>query len=271
MKPITYLAFSALILVAGCTTVDGGNPRQQAVSHFVSGEGGNTQSLKTGPDDQLRLGYADASQDDDSPRGASSAFDMVVRFGNSSTQVYRYRDPQTGTLGYYDAKGEKLGQYLLRNPVPDGRKTSGFGMRRHPVLKTTRMHSGVDWAAPTGTPIYAAADGTVRFAGRASGDGQQIVIDHGYGYETSYSHQSKFAAGIKPGVSVKQGQLIGYVGRTGLATGPHLHYEMIVHGKKVDPMKVHFIIEGQLTGKDLARFQKTATAEQTGKKLAMGD
>jgi len=257
VKTKTLHLIALLVTVASCSTLPSGNPETQARNHFVvqsaSGDGGASD---TGPDDRLRLSYASpAASGEDSLTGASSAFDLIARFGNSEINVYRFKDPDSGRMAFYDAKGEKLGQYLLRNPVPDGRKTSGYGMRRHPVLKTTRMHAGVDWAAPVGTPIYAAADGIVRFAGRDGGDGQQIVIDHGFGYKTAYSHQSKFAKGIKSGVAVKQGDIIGYVGQSGLATGPHLHYEVIVNGRKVNPMHVHFIIEGQLKGRDLAKFK----------------
>lgn len=187
---------------------------------------------------------------------------MVLELGGNKISVYRYRDPESGRSGYFDGEGNMLGQYLLRNPVPDGRRTSGFGGRRHPVLGYSRMHSGVDWAAPVGTPIYAAADGTVTFAGTQSGDGKRIEIDHGHGYETSYSHQSKFAEGIKVGSRVQQGQLIGYVGKTGLVTGAHLHYEVSINGRKVDPGKVHFIREGRLDGTALAKFEKYVKGDE---------
>ena len=118
------------------------------------------------------------------------------------------------------------------------------------------MHTGVDWAAPIGTPIIAAGNGTVEKVGWAGGYGKQIIIRHANGYETSYNHQSAFAKGIEPGVRVRQGQTIGYLGQTGLATGPHLHYELIVNGTKVDPMRVRLPVGKVLKGDDLVAFKR---------------
>nr|WP_272210611.1 M23 family metallopeptidase [Marinicella sp. W31]MDC2876511.1 M23 family metallopeptidase [Marinicella sp. W31] len=232
------------------------NSESAAIDHFVSPPEGGTVAV-SGPDDRVKLSYA--QEETASP--ASSAFDMIVKLGNNKVDVYRYRDPDTGRSGYFDGKGYRLGQYLLRNPVPDARRTSGFGTRRHPVLGYSRMHAGVDWAAPIGTPIYAAADGVVKSVGKHGGDGKMTVIDHGHGYESAYSHQSRFADGIKAGVTVHQGEVIGYVGKSGLVTGPHLHYAMSVNGRKVDPMQVHFIREGRLSGTALAKFEKAVAAD----------
>ncbi len=118
------------------------------------------------------------------------------------------------------------------------------------------MHTGVDWAAPIGTPIIAAGNGVIEKAGWAGGYGKQIIIRHANGYETSYNHQSAFAKGIEPGVHVRQGQTIGYLGQTGLATGPHLHYELIVNGTKVDPMRVRLPVGKVLKGDDLVAFKR---------------
>ena len=261
MKKSSILLCCLLAGLASCQTVSGLDSTTRVADHFVSPPEGKTEAA-SGPDDRLQLAYAPPLPASRSLTAALSAFDMVLKLGSNNVNVYRYRDPETGKPGYYDAKGQKLGQYLLRNPVPEGRATSGFGMRRHPILGVSRMHAGQDWAAPVGTPIYAAADGLVTFAGTKGGDGRMTVIDHGYGYQTSYSHQSKIAKGIQPGVRVHQGELIGYVGRTGLATGPHLHYEVSIHGRKVNPRSVHFIVEGRLTGSALARFEKQVKAEK---------
>jgi murein DD-endopeptidase MepM/ murein hydrolase activator NlpD len=118
------------------------------------------------------------------------------------------------------------------------------------------MHTGVDWAAPIGTPIIAAGNGVVEKVGWAGGYGKQIIIRHANGYETSYNHQSAFAKGIEPGMRVRQGQVIGYLGQTGLATGPHLHYELIVNGTKVDPMRVRLPVGKVLKGDDLVAFKR---------------
>ena len=256
MKPYSLAMLIGVLALSACTPAMSSFSETAAIDHFLSPLEGKSESLgAAGPDDRLRLSYADeGSARPLTP--ASKALDMVLELGSNKISVYRYRDPESGKAGYFDGKGNMLGQYLLRNPVPDGRQTSGFGRRRHPVLGYSRMHSGVDWAAPVGTPIYAAADGTVTFAGTHSGDGKQIVIDHGHGYTTSYSHQSKFAGGVKAGAHVEQGQLIGYVGKTGLVTGAHLHYEVSINGRKVDPRKVHFIREGKLEGAALAKFEK---------------
>jgi murein DD-endopeptidase MepM/ murein hydrolase activator NlpD len=127
---------------------------------------------------------------------------------------------------------------------------SGFGSRKHPVLGYTKMHTGVDWAAALGTPIYAAGNGAIEKAGWESGYGKYIRIKHNYGYETAYGHMTAFARGIEPGTKVHQGQLIGYVGSTGLSTGPHVHYEIIVNGRLVDPMRIKLprgrVLEGTI-------------------------
>jgi murein DD-endopeptidase MepM/ murein hydrolase activator NlpD len=119
-----------------------------------------------------------------------------------------------------------------------------------------RLHAGVDWAAPRGTPILAAGSGTVEKAGWSSGYGKQTVIRHANGYETSYSHQNAIVDGVEPGARVRQGQVIGYVGSTGLSTGPHLHYELIVNGNKVDAMRVRLPVGKELNGADLAAFKR---------------
>ncbi|PRX10511.1 UNVERIFIED_ORG: peptidase M23-like protein [Martelella mediterranea] len=263
MKTLIVTCLAACVALSGCTSMLAANSEDAAIDHFVSPPEGETAKA-SGPDDRMKLSYAS----EETPNLASRAFDMVVKLGNNKVDVYRYRDPETGRSAYFDAKGYRLGQYLLRNPVPDGRRTSGFGNRRHPVLGYSRMHAGVDWAAPVGTPIYAAADGVVKFAGKHGGDGQMTVIDHGHGYESAYSHQSRFADGIKVGTRVHQGQVIGYVGKSGLVTGPHLHYAVSVNGRKVNPMQVHFIREGRLSGTALAKFEKAVAAD--GKKANAG-
>ncbi|MCD2182238.1 M23 family metallopeptidase [Rhizobium sp. TRM96647] len=181
---------------------------------------------------------------------------LDARFGDTETRVYRFQDPDDDSIDYYDQDGKSIRQFLLRNPVPNGRFRSGFGMRRHPILGFSRMHTGVDWSAPRGTPIIAAGNGTVEKAGWDSGGyGNQTLIRHANGYVSSYNHQSAIAKGIKPGVKVRQGQVIGFVGTTGLSTGPHLHYELIVNGNKVDALKIRLPGGKSLDGEALAQFQ----------------
>ena len=179
-----------------------------------------------------------------------------AKFGDNETRVYRFQSPDDGSIDYYDAEGKSIRQFLLRNPVPNGRFRSGFGMRRHPILGFSRMHTGVDWSAPRGTPIIAAGNGVVEKAGWDSGGyGRQTLIRHANGYVSSYNHQNAIAKGVTPGAKIKQGQVIGWVGTTGLSTGPHLHYEMIVNGNKVDPLKIRLPGGKSLEGESLARFE----------------
>src|SRR5690606_32180026 len=168
---------------------------------------------------------------------------------------YRFQ-MEDGVVDYFDEEGRSARQFLLRNPVPNGRFTSGFGGRRHPVLGYTRMHTGVDWAAPRGTPIIAVGNGVVEEAGWSGGYGRQTIIRHANGYKSSYSHQNAIAEGVTEGARVRQGQVSGYVGSTGLSTGNHLHYEMIVNGTKVDPMRVRLPVERALKGEELEVFLK---------------
>lgn len=179
-----------------------------------------------------------------------------AKLGDLDKRFYRFQDPDDNSVDYYDENGKSVRQFLLRKPVPNGRFTSGFGMRRHPILKYARMHPGVDWAAPIGSPILAAGDGVVIKAGEwTSGYGKQTLIQHANGYVSSYNHQSAVAKGLSRGQRVKQGQVIGFIGTTGLSTGPHLHFELIVNGTKVDPMKIRLPSGNSLDGEALAKFE----------------
>ena len=144
----------------------------------------------------------------------------------------------------------------MRKPAAQGIMRSGFGERDHPILRYTRMHTGVDWAAPTGTPIYAAGNGEIATVGWEGGYGRYIRVRHANGYETGYGHMSAFARGIEPGTRVRQGQVIGYVGSTGLSTGAHLHYEILINSRFVDPMKVKLPRGRVLDGTQLATFEQ---------------
>lgn len=153
-------------------------------------------------------------------------------------RALRYTDPE-GRSDYYTPDGTSLRKAFLRNPVDFMRISSGFSLgRRHPILNTIRAHKGVDYAAPTGTPVKAAGDGRVVFRGRKGGYGNTVILQHGARYSTLYAHLSRFARGLGVGDKVRQGQIIGYVGQTGLATGPHLHYEFRVDGAHRNPLTV---------------------------------
>ena len=143
-----------------------------------------------------------------------------------------------GSEGHYDKNGKSVKKALMKTPINGARLSSPFGMRKHPIDGFNKMHQGTDFAAPLGTPIMASGDGIVKKAGWCGGGGNCVKIRHNSTYQTIYAHMSKFARGIKTGVRVKQGQIIGYVGSTGKSTGPHLHYEVIVNGKKVNSQKL---------------------------------
>ncbi len=145
-----------------------------------------------------------------------------------------YYFDKEGSEGHYDKNGKSVKKALMKTPINGARLSSPFGMRKHPIDGFNKMHRGTDFAAPMGTPIMASGDGIIKKAGWCGGGGNCVKIKHNSTYQTVYAHMSKFARGIKPGVRVKQGQTIGYVGSTGKSTGPHLHYEVIVNGKKIN-------------------------------------
>lgn len=160
-----------------------------------------------------------------------------------------------GDRDYFNPKGESVRKALLKTPVDGARISSSYGMRKHPVLGYSKMHKGLDFAAPTGTPIYAAGKGVVERANRFGSYGNYIRIRHNGTYKTAYAHLHKIARGIRAGARVKQGQVIGYVGSTGRSTGPHLHYEVIVNGKQVNPQSVDLPIGETLSGTNMANFK----------------
>jgi murein DD-endopeptidase MepM/ murein hydrolase activator NlpD len=143
-----------------------------------------------------------------------------------------------GSEGHYDENGKSVEKSLMKTPINGARLSSPFGMRKHPIDGFNKMHRGTDFAAPKGTPIMASGNGIIKKVGWCGGGGNCIKIRHNSTYETVYAHMSKFARGIKTGVRVKQGQTIGFVGSTGKSTGPHLHYEVIINGKKVNSQKL---------------------------------
>ena len=159
--------------------------------------------------------------------------------------------------GHYDKNGKSVQKALMKTPINGARLSSSFGMRKHPIDGFNKMHRGTDFAAPTGTPIMASGDGIIKKAGWCGGGGNCVKIRHNSTYQTIYAHMSKFARGIKKGVRVKQGQIIGYVGSTGKSTGPHLHYEVIVNGKKVNSQKLKLPSGKILKGTERKLFETT--------------
>lgn len=168
---------------------------------------------------------------------------------------YRFTAPDDGDTDYYDSKGQSVKKFLMKTPINGARLSSGFGNRRHPVLGYTKLHKGTDFAAPTGTPIYAAGNGVIEKYGAWSTFGNYARIQHANGYETAYAHMSRFAKGLKVGSRVRQGQIIGYVGTTGRSTGPHLHYEVHVNGKPVNAMALKLPTGRKLEGQALEAFK----------------
>lgn len=176
--------------------------------------------------------------------------------GGAVYKFYRFRSDD-GVVDYYDESGNNSKKFLIRKPVrgDDVRLTSGFGVRFHPLLNTRKMHTGVDWACAQGTPIIAAGNGTIEEVAHKGYYGNYIRIRHANGYQTAYGHMSRFG-NVQVGMKVRQGQVIGFVGSTGLSSGPHVHFEVLVNSRFVDPMSIQVPRERKLDGKDLAEFQK---------------
>ena len=168
--------------------------------------------------------------------------------------LYNFKDG-SGDIGFYDLKGKSIVKSLMKTPINGARLSSSYGMRKHPILGYNKMHKGTDFAAPSGTPIMASGAGKVIRARWCGGGGNCVKIKHNSTYQTVYAHMKSFARGIKEGRRVKQGQIIGYVGSTGMSTGPHLHYEVIVNGKKVNSQKLKLPSGKILKGKPREEFE----------------
>ena len=173
---------------------------------------------------------------------------------NTDLQLYKY-EYEKNKIDYFDENGKSIKKTLMKTPINGARLSSSFGKRKHPILGYTKMHLGTDFAAPTGTPIMASGDGKVTKAGWCGGGGNCVKIKHNSKYQTVYAHMSKFGRGIKKGVRVKQGQIIGYVGSTGLSTGPHLHYEVIENGRKINSQKLKLPSGKTLKGEQRKQFE----------------
>ena len=213
------------------------------------------------PGDRFKVMF-NALVSDSGTRAGDVQYAELVLSGKSHA-IYGVRR-EDGTVEFYTRDGKSIKKALLRTPVDGARLTSGFGMRMHPILGYTRMHKGVDFGVPTGTPIYAAGDGTIEYAGWAGGYGRFIKIKHGPNMETAYGHMSRIAASSAVGHHVSQGQVIGYVGMTGDATGPHLHYEVLRNGSQVNPISVTSMpVSTGLEGSALVAFQKSVNERET--------
>jgi murein DD-endopeptidase MepM/ murein hydrolase activator NlpD len=206
------------------------------------------------PGDGFEVLYDAKLEADGSLAKAGDVRFAAMTLSGKRFELYAFT-PKSGISDFFDTKGQSVRKTLMRTPIDGARLSSRFGMRKHPILGYTRMHRGTDFAAPTGTPIYAAGDGTVTVAGRKGAYGNYVRIRHNSTYDTAYAHMKGFAKGIRSGTRVRQGQIIGYVGTTGRSTGPHLHYEVLVNGKQINPSKIKLASGEQLKGDDLANFQ----------------
>ena len=210
---------------------------------------------KSQPGDSFEVLYA--SEDEAAAADARAEVQFAsLTVGGETKKFYRHQTTDDGVVDYYDETGKSAKKFLVRKPVADGIMRSGFGSRKHPLLGYTKVHTGVDWAAPMGTPIYASGNGTVEKVGWEGGYGKYIRVRHNNGYETAYGHMTAFARGMDAGVRVRQGQVIGYVGSTGLSTGAHVHYEILVNGRFVDPMRIKLPRGRALEGNLLATFER---------------
>ena len=173
---------------------------------------------------------------------------------NTDLQLYKY-EHEKNKIDYFDENGKSIRKTLMKTPINGARLSSSYGKRKHPILGYTKMHTGTDFAAPMGTPIMASGDGKITKAGWCGGGGNCVKIKHNTTYQTVYAHMSKFGKGIKKGKRVKQGQIIGYVGSTGLSTGPHLHYEVIENGRKINSQKLKLPSGKILKGEERKKFE----------------
>jgi murein DD-endopeptidase MepM/ murein hydrolase activator NlpD len=205
------------------------------------------------PGDSFEVFY---TGDEENPDAKADVMFASLTVGGETRKFYHFVTPDDNISDYYDEDGKSAKKFLIRKPVPTAIMRSGFGSRLHPILGYTKMHTGVDWAAPMGTAIYAAGNGMIEKAGWESGYGKYIRIKHNNGYETAYGHMTAFARGMEPGARIRQGQVIGFIGSTGESTGAHVHFEILVNGRFVDPMRIKLPRGRVLEGTMLTSFEK---------------
>ena len=209
------------------------------------------------PGDKFEVFYDYYYTPEGQPAKYGSISYAMMTLNGKQIPMYRFQPDPNEPPEYFDTKGESSRGLLMKTPVDGARISSGFGSRFHPILGYSRMHRGVDFAVPTGTPVMSAGAGTISFMGRTRGYGNLVKISHGNGYSTNYAHLSRFAPGLRRGARVRQGQVFGYSGNTGMSTGPHLHYEIVVNNAQVNPLRVKVAQGRQLTGKLLKNFIAT--------------
>jgi len=207
---------------------------------------------KVQPGDSFEVLYSD----DENGEGRNEVRYASLTVGGEMKKYYHFQTTDDGVYDYYDETGKSAKKFLVRKPVPLGMVTSPFGWRTHPLLHISELHTGVDWGAPMGTPIFAAGNGTIEEIGVKGGYGKYVRIRHANGYETAYGHMTAFARGLDVGSRVRQGQIIGFVGSSGLSTGAHVHFEILVNDRFVDPMRIKLPRGRVLDGSTLAQFEK---------------
>ena len=205
-------------------------------------------------DDSFQIIYEEFLNEDNELVDTGEIIFANLKLQNIDLQLYKY-EYEKNKIDYFDENGKSIRKTLMKTPINGARLSSSYGKRKHPILGYTKMHTGTDFAAPMGTPIMASGDGKVTKAGWCGGGGNCVKIKHNSTYQTVYAHMSKFGRGIKKGKRVKQGQIIGYVGSTGLSTGPHLHYEVIENGKKINSQKLKLPSGKILKGSERKKFE----------------
>lgn len=207
------------------------------------------------PGDKFSLFYREAVDEETGMSRPEKLFFATLTLSGKVYKIYRFSSPK-GSAQFYTESGASVHKDLLKTPVDGARLSSRFGKRRHPILGYTKFHKGVDFAAPTGTPVMAAGNGTVEKAFFNKAYGNYVLVRHeNSGYKTAYAHLSRYARGTRPGRKVKQGDIIGYIGSTGRTTGPHLHFELIKGGKQINPQLVKLMPGSSLSGKELKAFR----------------
>lgn len=208
------------------------------------------------PGDQFELVFERFIDEDGATVKTGETLFASMKTRKGQKAYYRFQAPGDARPDWYDAAGTNSRRLLMKTPVNGARLSSGFGMRRHPILGYSKLHKGVDFAAAPGTPVMAAGDGVVRRANRFGGYGNYVRIGHSNGYDTAYGHLLRFAKGVRAGTRVRQGQVIAYVGSTGASTGPHLHYEVLQRGHNVNPVALKVATGRTLDGRALAAFKE---------------
>jgi murein DD-endopeptidase MepM/ murein hydrolase activator NlpD len=210
---------------------------------------------KVQPGDSFDVFFA-GEDEGSTPNEKTEVLFASLTVGGETKKYYRFQTPDDAVVDFYDETGKSAKKFLVRKPVNNAIMRSGFGSRRHPILGYVKMHTGVDWATPYGTPIFASGNGVVATVGWEGGYGKYVKLKHNNGYETAYGHMSAYAKGLEVGKRVRQGQVIGFVGSTGQSTGAHVHYEILVNGRFVDPMRIKLPRGRSLEGQLMAGFEK---------------